>query len=75
MVMQPAGIPGYERRNFGQAPDEEGFSVGACVIWAVPGLQVQLRVHDYSMGELITLVYRANLFRLIFQKCPLTWTQ
>ncbi|KAF7969728.1 hypothetical protein HWV62_26142, partial [Athelia sp. TMB] len=48
-LLLPAGLPGYEITDPGleSVPSDKGF--GACVIVALPELQLQFRLHDYYM--------------------------
>jgi hypothetical protein len=48
-LILPAGLPGYEASS---DANDRNIGIGACVIVAVPELQLQLRLHDYYMGKL-----------------------
>jgi hypothetical protein len=47
-LILPAGLPGY--RASGDTNDLN-VGIGACVAVTVPGMQLQLRLHDYFMGK------------------------
>lgn len=46
-MVLPAGLLGYERdRSITSDVD-----MGQCILLDIPDLQLQLRLHDYSMGR------------------------
>jgi len=51
-LILPAGLPGYEVSS-----NIKGMNVGigACVVATIPEIQLQLRLHDYYMGKLLSL--------------------
>lgn len=49
-ILLPAGLPGYESANPAQHEAPSHVGVGACVILALPEVQLQFRLHDYYMG-------------------------
>lgn len=51
LIVLPAGIPGYETYNPLPGQDPRDVCLGACAMVSVPDLQLQLRTHDYYMGE------------------------
>lgn len=48
--MFPAGLLGYEVSDPAQGPAPGDVGVGACLILAIPELQLYFRLHDYYMG-------------------------
>lgn len=46
----PTGLPGYDKGFTGQERRAEEAGLGACAMYIVPELQLQLRTHDYYMG-------------------------
>jgi hypothetical protein len=56
ILVLPSGLPGYETSGFGQDKTSEGIGIGAAVFLTIPGLQVQLRLHDYFMGKVSLVV-------------------
>jgi hypothetical protein len=51
VLVLPVGLLGYETSNSGQVSD----SIGTCVSFVIPELQVQFRLHDYFMGKSLIL--------------------
>ena len=54
VLVLPAGLQGYEyslEPNREEGTTEESNSLGTSVIMLQPEFQLQLRTHDYSMGE------------------------
>jgi hypothetical protein len=47
-LILPAGLPGYEVSG---DTNDMNVGIGACVAVSVPGIQFQLRLHDYFMGK------------------------
>jgi hypothetical protein len=47
MLVLPAGLPGYEKSDYGRIND----NIGPCVMVTLTELQIQLRLHDYFMGN------------------------
>lgn len=48
IVLQPAGLLGYELSNENQSKHD--LRTGPCLVLSVPDIQLQLRLHDYYMG-------------------------
>ncbi|KAI5121559.1 hypothetical protein M0805_000740 [Coniferiporia weirii] len=48
-VAIPASLLGFERRQTPETVEAHGVDMGRCAFIAVPGLQLQLRLHDYLM--------------------------
>lgn len=69
-LLLPAGLPGYEITDPGleSVPSDKGF--GACVIVALPELQLQFRLHDYYMGRFSSVEFQSSA-----ENCPRNVTQ
>lgn len=52
-ILLPAGLPGYETTDPAQDPTLSDKGVGACVVIAMPELQLHFRLHDYYMGNFL----------------------
>ncbi|EGO25461.1 hypothetical protein SERLADRAFT_415036 [Serpula lacrymans var. lacrymans S7.9] len=53
-ILFPAAFPGYERRLDIRGQGSSG-SIGACVLLAIPELQLDFRLHDYFMEMSLNL--------------------
>ncbi|KAK0212569.1 hypothetical protein DFS33DRAFT_1370154 [Desarmillaria ectypa] len=59
-VILPAGLPGYDRSCTTQDGSDE-VRIGPCLVLNISELQLQLRMHDYFMGQLNFHVFRVYL--------------
>lgn len=67
IVLQPAGLLAYELADKDELKHD--LRTGPCLVLFVPGIQLQLRLHDFYMGTLFSNYHSAD--NLVFSEMSL----